>query len=1577
MKISALLEGRKRLVEGGNLSINGHEAQHLDLKVTKRSYMVPKLNELLYAINSAYYKMYKESLWSNEVLASGKFLSGSSLHFFNVKGISDEVFTEKKPTVGDIDTMVDKTKEPNLQQFLTAYTNKQIGAAVFLGFQRGNEQFSGLFELQDPPVKVQIDFEFVEFEKDNPTDWARFSHSSSWEDLQAGVKGVFHKWLIQGLTALTRKDFLLRKLDGRGKKRVEKDFPTTDNMYSFAVSSKEGGGLRAKYEPVLDDNGKPLVKDGLPVMAAAPTSGYERNIGQIFSNILGHRLNPKQAQKLQNQFWSFTGLLQVMNSLMTPEEKEQVMQGFLKKTIGKGAQGMYKNNPDKDIAEKTLAINTLLNTLKLPKPADLDQLIDAYRKSYKYSEAGTDEKATADAGVVKAMAKNTLAEAVPSYKRKGIQHIYNPGSSTEMKDADFINFCKEIAHDGGNFASVPINLKVDGAGIRFGKTQNDEPFFMTSRVETPMTKANIGDFEKYGRSQGQSDEQLARTQNYDKALSTIVNADFMKDIPPDTIVQAEMLFNPMAQQDSGGYKFVNIPYDPKKLGKVMTLVPISIKQYSTGEQSPDAAEIKEALIKDSTPNIKMVNNTLSHKGINVSKIVNPIVKNSEALLNAVSQRGDSPDKQKAKAILSAARQALSKSIINSPIPGKDQLGDMIEGLVINMPSGTLAKVTSPDMQQKMADKQAMNKKPTEGSNRTKPAVVTIGSFVGHRGHEQLINQTIETADRVGGDPYIYVSPVVGPDDPIPPADKVKTLQKLYPQYAKNIQVWNPQGTPVKKIEKELVLPANSPYNKIILLVGDDRYEGFKNWMDSLEKRMKDPAAIAKYGGTQNQVDFETIRTERDPSKGGTGISFTQLRDKLKEPNTNEQDKLKFWMQAFDTDKLGADWIKHLMDTTAKNMGIQQQAIKEYIQKIKPMLEYATPTQKVKIYNQLAEAKQKLSEMGEPSSNNLANVVAKLINSKKPEIFSRYGDKKVMDTIIDTCTNNVGKTEMELAVEAMTKLKHLAESELDRFKKYTRPVVKTEPKIERTTNPAGRTTDHVEWIVTSDTGERRRFTSKRAAQEYYAMCTNQSVAEAGITGSSRSADAIAKQKEWQSSSASDSKQDTKTFSYQGYTINFTPDTLNIYLGGDLVLSRKGNFAQPTKKQLVAARLSIGKIIDDKRREALIHSVIQKNKGRQGVAEGLDDGASATPAKNERGRFTAWDDDEPMRLKCEDGEFRTIQEINMLRQKIGMKPFSIKSQQGVVENNTAAGINKMFNNLGDPVFSNLQRVALLAMQGRQQEAYGRLQSVIKDASPQVQKKIIDAVNNIKPVTINGKIADSSTLDKSKQHQDWIINTFIPWVQSLLGKQGVAEKMKMGATIEPMEDKEQSDPVVDATIKFYKPVMQKASEQEVDHYAEKARHLLQKTDDPAVRKKLIDIFKEGKHNPYLQGGIITAIAALLGGGAINLANNIQLTPYQTNLMMQGILNSIVPAVGARMSGKNWVDTLKYTLASLGVGVGIATVMEKESDVIGHVAKDLTGKGAPIAKLRAARDLEQMRKRERSDGLPVEPKFDYLDEK
>ena len=194
---------------------------------------------------------------------------------------------------------------------------------------------------------------------------------------------------------------------------------------------------------------------------------------------------------------------------------------------------------------------------------------------------------------------------------------------------------------------------------------------------------------------------------------------------------------------------------------------------------------------------------------------------------------------------------------------------------------------------------------------------------------------------------------------------------------------------------------------------------------------------------------------------------------------------------------------------------------------------------------------------------------------------------------------------------------------------------------------------------------------------------------------------------------------------------------------------------------------------------------------------------------------------------------------------------------------------------------------------------------------------------------------------------------------------------------EDKEEIDPVK-TVIKFYEPIVNDIHKEKIDDYVDKARELLHKTDDPSIRTKLIDIFKKGKDNPYIQGGIITTVGALLAGGLLSSANKMGLSPSQTNILLQSVLNTVIPTIVSRINGKSWADTIKYTLASAGIGTSIAALTEKESDVIGHMAKDLSSDGAPVAKLRVARDREQMKKRERSDGLPVAPKFDdYLDEK
>jgi hypothetical protein len=149
---------------------------------------------------------------------------------------------------------------------------------------------------------------------------------------------------------------------------------------------------------------------------------------------------------------------------------------------------------------------------------------------------------------------------------------------------------------------------------------------------------------------------------------------------------------------------------------------------------------------------------------------------------------------------------------------------------------------------------------------------------------------------------------------------------------------------------------------------------------------------------------------------------------------------------------------------------------------------------------------------------------------------------------------------------------------------------------------------------------------------------------------------------------------------------------------------------------------------------------------------------------------------------------------------------------------------------------------------------------------------------------------------------------------------------------EDKE-TDPVTSAVLSFYKPVVNDIHKEKLPDYVDQARGLLQKTNDPDIRSKLVDIFKKGKENPYIQGGIVTTVGAVLAGGILTTAQKMGLSPAQTNLALQAILNTVIPTVVSRINGKNWSDTIKYTLASAGIGTGIAGASLIENDVPEHM--------------------------------------------
>ena len=130
----------------------------------------------------------------------------------------------------------------------------------------------------------------------------------------------------------------------------------------------------------------------------------------------------------------------------------------------------------------------------------------------------------------------------------------------------------------------------------------------------------------------------------------------------------------------------------------------------------------------------------------------------------------------------------------------------------------------------------------------------------------------------------------------------------------------------------------------------------------------------------------------------------------------------------------------------------------------------------------------------------------------------------------------------------------------------------------------------------------------------------------------------------------------------------------------------------------------------------------------------------------------------------------------------------------------------------------------------------------------------------------------------------------------------------------------------INFYKNIPS-FKKKPVQNYEEISQEYLNKIDS-RFKNKLNEIIEVGKKNPYLQGGIITTIGALLAGGILSMGSKYGLTPTQTNIMLQGILNTVIPTLVCRINGRDWKDTIKYTLASAGTGVGIASLTEKWSE-------------------------------------------------
>ncbi|MGB9591299.1 MAG: hypothetical protein ACPL1K_02140, partial [Candidatus Kryptoniota bacterium] len=204
-----------------------------------------------------------------------------------------------------------------------------------------------------------------------PTPWSQFSHSSAWDDLKLGIKGVAHKYLLQALNARGLHDLVIKAKTSRGKDKVMKS-----SVMTFSVTH----GLRQRLAPVKDENGNHVHVEGLPAYHELSTAESKGNtdLGQIFKAYFDRDATPQDIKDMS----SFVGLENLISRYYSKQEQAIVVDGFINKLWGPGAQGLYRGDKERDYREKLVMAKQILN--KFGGSIDKYQpMIEAYYKTYK------------------------------------------------------------------------------------------------------------------------------------------------------------------------------------------------------------------------------------------------------------------------------------------------------------------------------------------------------------------------------------------------------------------------------------------------------------------------------------------------------------------------------------------------------------------------------------------------------------------------------------------------------------------------------------------------------------------------------------------------------------------------------------------------------------------------------------------------------------------------------------------------------------------------------------------------------------------------------------------------------------------------------------------------------------------------------------------------------------------------------------------------------------------------------------------------------------------------------------------
>ena len=299
------------------------------------------VKEFVKALNSRIH-FWKDN---NPYIDNGYIFNGSSQHLINPE--TSPYISQYKPTFGDVDIIVPKSKLEGLKVFLDSIDDNKIEWKPTAGNKITNkfhyigrtksmagipDQVVALWWYVPKKQVVQIDFEGDDMTTDKggferPSDWTKFTKDSPYSDLQVGIKGLAGALMLRALArATTRKEGAVVVKPTSAAKIVAGQTTITDKDIRIAGGVPDqatartlntgggGAGMRLAYKKVGDVtyNGKPVEA----YVKVEPKDVGEKDrttdIADIFKTFFGKKPSADELKV----FRSFTGLLSLMKKYL-------------------------------------------------------------------------------------------------------------------------------------------------------------------------------------------------------------------------------------------------------------------------------------------------------------------------------------------------------------------------------------------------------------------------------------------------------------------------------------------------------------------------------------------------------------------------------------------------------------------------------------------------------------------------------------------------------------------------------------------------------------------------------------------------------------------------------------------------------------------------------------------------------------------------------------------------------------------------------------------------------------------------------------------------------------------------------------------------------------------------------------------------------------------------------------------------------------------------------------------------------------------------------------------------------------